>query len=78
MMTTATFDQHRNDMCWSLHAGEDGTIRWIGYNDGNWWKNVSATDAARQRVGKVTGRVFTLDHRTNEVTIAEARTTGEA
>lgn len=69
----AEFDQHRNDMSWRFYAGEDGTIRWSGYDDSNWWNNVSPTDHARNRVGKVTGRTYRLDHETNEIEISEAR-----
>jgi hypothetical protein len=65
----ASFNQMRNDMHWSLYAGEDGIIRWTGYDDRNWWDNVAPTDHARIRVGKVTGRTFRLDHRNCEVTI---------
>lgn len=67
--TTATFSQSRNDLYWSHYAGEDGTIRWSGYDDKNWWDNVSPTDAARKRVGKVTGRTFVLNHDTGHVTV---------
>lgn len=68
-MAKAEFDQSRNDMYWSLYAGEDGRIRWIGYDDANWWNTVAPTDHARKRVGKVTGRTFVLNHETGEVTV---------
>jgi len=71
-MQTASFDQLRNDLYWKLYAGEDGFIRWTGYDDRNWWDNVSPTDHARNRVGKVTGRVFRLDHHTSQVEILPA------
>lgn len=71
MTVTATFDQHRNDLNWTLYAGEDGFIRWGGYDDANWWNNVSKSEAVRTRVGKVTGRVFVLDHATGTVEIRE-------
>lgn len=65
----ATFDQLRNDLYWKVYAGEDGFIRWTGYDDRNWWENVAPTDAARTRVGKVTGRVFRLDHSSGRVEV---------
>lgn len=68
---TAEFDQIGNDLYWKVYAGEDGFIRWTGYDDSNWWDRVSKTDAARNRVGKVTGRTFRLDHDTNEVVVLE-------
>lgn len=69
MPLEATFNQSRNDLYWSVWGGEDGTIRWSGYDDGNWWDNVSKTDHARKRVGKVTGRTFVLNHDSGEVTV---------
>lgn len=69
MPQTASFSQLRNDLYWSLYAGEDGMIRWTGYDDANWWDRVSKTDAARKRVGKVTGRTFVLNCDTGEVTV---------
>jgi hypothetical protein len=69
MPIAAEFNQHRNDLNWSIHAGEDGFIRWTGYDDAYWWDQVSKTDHARKRVGKVTGRHFVLNHDTNEVTV---------
>lgn len=65
----AEFSQSRNDMRWKLYDREDGYIRWGGYNDRNWWDNVAPTDSARNRVGKVTGRTYRLDHRTGEVVV---------
>lgn len=68
---TADHSQLSNDLYWKVYAGEDGFIRWGGYNDRNWWENVATDDRTRTRVGKVTGRTFTIDFRTGEVTIAE-------
>lgn len=68
-MPEAKFSQSNNDLHWSLYAGDDGTIRWTGYDDRYWWENVSPTDLARKRVGKVTGRTFVLNHETKHVTI---------
>ena len=65
----AEFSQSRNDMHWSIYAGEDGFVRWGGYDDDYWWDKVSPTDSARNRVGKVTGRTYRLDHETCAVEI---------
>lgn len=66
---TASFSQSRNDMYWTLYARPDGTIRWTGYDDSFWWDNVSKGDQFRKKVGPVSGRVYTLDPATNEVTV---------
>lgn len=68
-MSAASFEQLRNDLYWTFWGGEDGTIRWTGYDDANWWNNVSHTDHARKRVGKVTGRTFVLNPESNLVTV---------
>lgn len=65
----AEFSQSRNDMHWKLYDLEDGYVRWAGYDDSYWWDSVSPTDDARNRIGKVTGRTYRLDHETNEVEI---------
>lgn len=67
---TAEFSQSRNDLHWSFYAGEDGFVRWTGYDDNFWWHGVSNTDHCRNRVGKVTGKTYRLDPRTHEVTVA--------
>lgn len=67
----ASFHQLRNDLYWKVSAGEDGIIRWAGYDDGYWWSNVSKRDDFRVRIGKVTKRQFTLNPDTNVVTVAE-------
>jgi len=66
----ADFDRHRNDLYWKVWAGDDKFIRWIGYDDANWWNNVSHAEHVRTRVGPATGRVFTIDFATCEVTIS--------
>lgn len=68
-MAKAEFSQSRNDLYWKFWAGEDGMIRWTGYDDAYWWDKVSETDAARKRVGKITGRTFVLTHATCNVAI---------
>lgn len=69
-MVKAEFSQSRNDMYWTHFDMEDGTIRWGGYDDANWWYNV-APKADTARVGKVSGRTYVLDYTTSEVTITE-------
>lgn len=71
---TAEFNQSRNDLYWKLWAGPDKFIRWTGYDDSNWWDNVSPTEHARTRKGEVTGRTFTIDFETGEVTITDPLT----
>jgi hypothetical protein len=78
MPLEAEFSQSRNDLYWKVWAGEDGLIRWSGYDDSNWWDRVSKTDAARKRVGEVTGRHFVLDHRRCEVTVFDPPGQAEA
>lgn len=65
----ADFSQSRNDMHWKVWAGADKFIRWGGYDDAYWWDHVSKSENARRRVGSATGRVFTIDFDTNEVTV---------
>lgn len=69
-MATAKFSQSRNDMYWTHFDLDDGFIRWIGYDDANWWENV-APKADTSRVGKESGRTYTLDYNTCEVLITE-------
>lgn len=68
-MTQAKFSQSRNDMYWKYSDAEDGFIRWVGYDDANWWDNVAPTAHARTRVGPDTGRIYTIDFTTGEITI---------
>lgn len=76
---TATHTQLSNDLYWKVYAGEDGFVRWFGYNDRNWWDNVAPLEHTRTRVGKVTGRKFTIDFTTGEVTVsADAPSIGMA
>ncbi|MBG7616503.1 hypothetical protein IWC96_14590 [Brevundimonas sp. BAL450] len=70
----AKFTQSRSDMHWSLYAGEDGFVRWGGYDDQNWWENVAKSDHARTRVGKATGRAFVIDFDTCQVEVREPAT----
>lgn len=70
--TEAKFSQLRNDMYWTHFDLDDGYIRWIGYDDAYWWDNVSKTDNARIRTGKVSGRVYELEHVSGTVFIAPA------
>lgn len=65
----AEFSQSRNDLHWSIYTSEDGFIRWGGYDDANWWDNVSNTDHAMNRVGPKSGRVYRIEFDTRVVTI---------
>jgi hypothetical protein len=68
----AEFSHLGRDLYWKLWAGSgDKFICWVGYDDANWWKNVSPTEHTRTRTGQGTGRIFTIDFDTNEVTISE-------
>ena len=69
----ARFGQSRNDMHWEVFDLEDGFVRWSGYDDSHWWDRVSNTPAFRDRTGKVTGRLYTLDPHTHNVMVAKAR-----
>lgn len=69
----ADFDQINNDLYWKFYAGEDGFIRWTGYDDNNWWDKVSKSDNFRQKTGKQTGRIFELNPDTNEVEIRSGK-----
>lgn len=64
----AKFNQLRNDLYWSIYDQEDGTIRWIGYDDRYWWDNVSTSDHFRNKTGK-SGRIYRLDPETGTVGI---------
>lgn len=65
----SNFTQLRNDLYWSVYAGEDSNIRWSGYDDLYWWDNVAQTDAARKRIGAVTRRTFVLNHESGYVAV---------
>lgn len=67
MAEQAAHSQMRNDLYWSIFTGEDGTVRWIGYDDSNWWENVAPTEHARTRVGKNTGAKYVIDFTTGLV-----------
>lgn len=64
----AKFSQSRNDLHWSLWAGEDGFVRWSGYDDSFWWDNISPKAEWRLQYGK-SGTRYTLDPRTNRVVV---------
>lgn len=67
-MRTALFSQSHSDMHWRLYDLDDGYIRWAGYDDSNWWEDVSKTDHFRNRVGPTSGRTYTLNPINNMVT----------
>lgn len=62
-------DQLRNDLFWEFLTPDDlEIIRWSGYNDNNWWINVTKKPGQLQRKDK-RGRVWTLDPQTDTVTL---------
>lgn len=64
----AEFSSIGRDLFWRHFDMVDGFIRWSGYDDANWWKNVAPSGATR--TGK-SGRVYTINYTTNEVTVTE-------
>lgn len=71
MSEKARFSQSRNDMYWSIYAGDAGFVRWTGYDDDYWWKNIAPSKNWQKRTAK-DGRVFTLNPVTCDVTIEPA------
>lgn len=71
MTLKAKFGCNRNDMHWSLYDLKDGFVRWSGYDDANWWNNVSVLERTRTRAGKETGRKYVIDFKTSEVTVEQ-------
>ena len=67
----AKFSQSRNDMHWSHWDYDDSFIRWSGYDDDYWWKNISVKPEWQTRTGK-SGRRYTLNPETSEVFIEPA------
>ena len=65
----ADFQRLGNDLYWKIYAGEDGFIRWTGYDDAYWWKSVSMSDGFTRQLGRKTGRVFELDATTSQVRV---------
>ena len=65
----AEFSQNRSDMYWKVHDMKDGFIRWGGYDDDNWWRNVAPK--TRVRVGPVTGNKYTIDYDSGQVTVEQ-------
>ncbi len=65
----AEFSQSRNDMHWSHYDLDDGFIRWSGYDDDFWWKNISIKDDWRQRKGEKSGKTYYLNPETCQVQI---------
>jgi hypothetical protein len=68
--THATFTSLNNDLYWKVFDRNYNYVRWIGYDDRNWWENVATQESWRRRVGS-DGRVYTLDPETNRVRIAD-------
>jgi len=67
MTYKAEFSQHRNDMHWKFWTGKT-FVRWTGYDDANWWQNVSMSSNARQRLQD--GKTYTINFNTCEVTVS--------
>lgn len=69
----AEYSIYRNDMFWKscildMENFEFFMLRWAGYNDDFWWKNVATKDNTQEVVGdKGTKRRFKLDYQTLEV-----------
>ena len=58
------------DLYWKVFDGNYEYIRWVGYDDRNWWDNVATQESWRRRVGS-DGRVYTLDPDTDTVRVAD-------
>lgn len=67
----AKFSQRRNDMHWSHWDSFDGYVRWSGYDDDYWWRNISVKPEWQTRVME-SGRRYTLNPETGEVFIEPA------
>ena len=67
MTNKAKFQASRNDLHWSLYTIDDGFIRWTGYDDANWWDNVSVRPEAYIKIGQKTGTRYIIDFKTCEV-----------
>lgn len=74
----AEFSIHRNDMFWNCclldcdNNFEFYHIRWSGYNDANWWDNVSEKASVVTCKGdKGTEKKFKLDYKTLDVVEVE-------
>lgn len=63
------FSQSRNDLYWSVWTADDGTIRWIGYDDDYWWDKVSISPDKRTRTGSKSGKIYTIDFNSGDVTV---------
>ena len=64
----ASFNSLGRDLCWNIYISEfefKKTLRWIGYDDGYWWSNVSKTD--QFQIQNHAGRRYKLNPETNEV-----------
>ena len=67
----ATFSSIGKNMYWLADFPQDGTIRWVGYDDKYWWNNISEKDEFRIRTGPATGNTYKLNPQNNIVTITE-------
>ena len=66
----AEFSQSRNDMCWKVFDLKDGFVRWNGYDDDYWWKNISIKPEWQARTME-SGRTYTLNPETGDVFVTE-------
>ena len=66
-MAKAEFQCLGNDLYWKFYDPQDGFIRWVGYDDDNWWQNVAPK--RRDRIGEVSGRTYRINFDTNEVEV---------
>lgn len=63
----AEFSKSQNDLFWKYRLPTGEIIRWSGYDDTNWWNNVSETDRFRNKQDS-NGNIYRLDPNTDEVT----------
>ena len=67
----AKFSQSRNDMYWKVFDSKDGFVRWSGYDDAYWWRNISIKPEWQARIME-SGRTYTLNPQTGDVFVTEA------
>lgn len=67
VLPKARFSSLGRDLYWKHWDKDDGFVRWIGYDDANWWQNVAPLERARTAIGKKTGRRYVIDFSTTIV-----------
>ncbi len=65
MRKIAETNHLRNDLSWSIFCCE--VIRWTGYNDQYWWKEVSKREEVRRKQCSKCGKVYEIDFESNVV-----------